>query len=89
MLVSPFISYPYFMLIAGTNTTNVTLEWAMSHLHNHTHALKQAAQELEQERLINEADIAQLPYLGNSTFETRRSTFASAHVIRGLHHRWL
>ena len=64
------------MLLAGTDTSAVTLEWAMSNLLNHPDVLKKARAELDaqigQERLIDEPDIAKLPYLQNIMSETLR-----------------
>ncbi|PQQ16713.1 cytochrome P450 81E8 [Prunus yedoensis var. nudiflora] len=64
------------MLLAGTDTSAVTLEWAMSNLLNHPHALKKARAELDdqlgQENLVDEPDISKLPYLQNVISETFR-----------------
>lgn len=64
------------MLLAGTDTSAVALEWAMSNLLNHPNVLKKAKAELDsqigQERLIDEPDIAKLPYLQNIMSETLR-----------------
>ncbi|KAK3416491.1 hypothetical protein EUGRSUZ_H02251 [Eucalyptus grandis] len=72
------------MLIAGTDTSGLAIEWGMSYLLNHPLSLKIATEKLDsvigQERLIDETDIAKLSYLSNIT-----ST--STHVITGLHDR--
>ncbi|KAJ7944478.1 Cytochrome P450 family protein [Quillaja saponaria] len=64
------------LLIAGTHTSAVTLEWAMSNLLNHPEVLKKAKDELDQQigqdRLIEESDISKLPYLQNIISETLR-----------------
>ncbi|KAI6684303.1 hypothetical protein NL676_030216 [Syzygium grande] len=64
------------MILAGTDTTAVTLEWAMSELLNHPCALKKVAQELDnvigEQQLIDEADTAKLPYLHSIISETLR-----------------
>ncbi|KAF7849469.1 hypothetical protein BT93_L0763 [Corymbia citriodora subsp. variegata] len=64
------------IILAGTDTSAVTLEWAMSELLNHPHALKKAAQELDivigEQQLIDEADTSKLPYLQNIISETLR-----------------
>ncbi|XP_031262471.1 cytochrome P450 81E8-like [Pistacia vera] len=64
------------MLIAGTDTSSVTLEWAMSNLLNHPEVLKKARAELDgvvgEERLIEEADLGKLHYLQNIISETFR-----------------
>ncbi|KAH7846420.1 hypothetical protein Vadar_013847 [Vaccinium darrowii] len=64
------------MIIAGTDTSAVTLEWAMSLLLNHPQVLKKARTELDthvdQERLIDEQDLSKLPYLQAIISETFR-----------------
>ncbi|WZZ46303.1 hypothetical protein YC2023_042562 [Brassica napus] len=63
-------------MIAGTDTSAVTLEWAMACLLNHPESLEKAKQEIDekigQERLIDEPDLANLPYLQNILSETFR-----------------
>lgn len=55
------------MLLAGTDSSSLTLEWVMSNLLNHPHVLKKARAELDaefgQEHLIDEPDVIKLPYL--------------------------
>ena len=64
------------LLIAGTDTSAVTLEWAMSNLLNHSQVLKKARVELDnqigQEKLLNELDVSKLHYLQNIISETLR-----------------
>ncbi|XP_024185717.1 cytochrome P450 81Q32 [Rosa chinensis] len=64
------------MLLAGTDSSSLTLEWAMSNLLNHPEVLKRARAELDakfgQERLIDEPDIFELPYLQGIISETLR-----------------
>jgi isoflavone 2'-hydroxylase len=64
------------LLSAGTDTSAVTLEWAMSNLLNHPNVMKKARTELdsqiEQGKLINEQDISKLLYLQNIISETLR-----------------
>lgn len=65
------------MLIAGaTDTTTVTLTWALSLLLNNRHALKKVQDELDEhvgkERLANESDISKLVYLQAAVKETMR-----------------
>ncbi|CAL1372079.1 unnamed protein product [Linum trigynum] len=64
------------MLLAGTDTSAVTLEWAMSNLLNHPDILVKAREELDkqigEERLVDELDISSLPYLQNIILETLR-----------------
>ncbi|EOX91576.1 Cytochrome P450, family 81, subfamily D, polypeptide 5, putative [Theobroma cacao] len=64
------------MLLAGTDTTAVTLEWAMSNLLNHPRILEKARAELDaqigQERWVEETDLSKLHYLQNIISETLR-----------------
>ncbi|KAL5857622.1 hypothetical protein ACOSQ3_005080 [Xanthoceras sorbifolium] len=64
------------MLVAGTDTSAVTLEWAMSNLVNHPEVLKRARAEVDaqigQERLMDEQDVSKLYYLQCIISETLR-----------------
>ena len=64
------------MLIAGTDTTATTIEWAMSLLLNHPEVLQKVKAEIDKqvgdERLINDLDLAKLPYLRCVINETLR-----------------
>ena len=64
------------MLLAGTDSSSLTLEWVMSNLLNHPHVLKKARAELDaelgQEHLIDEPDVIKLPYLQSIISETLR-----------------
>ncbi|CAI0429028.1 unnamed protein product [Linum tenue] len=64
------------MLLAGTDTLSVTLEWALANLLNHPNILLKAREEIDkqigQERLIDEPDISNLTYLQNIIVETLR-----------------
>ncbi|XP_073006417.1 cytochrome P450 81Q32-like [Typha latifolia] len=64
------------LLMAGTDTTSNTVEWAMSLLLNNPHTLTKAAAEIEthvgNERLIDESDLSNLPYLHCILKETLR-----------------
>ncbi|KAE8686037.1 Cytochrome P450, family 81, subfamily D, polypeptide 8 [Hibiscus syriacus] len=66
----PEISFPA-ILNAGTDTTALTLEWAFSNPLNNPQVLAKARAELDkhigQEKLVEEADVAKLPYLQCST----------------------
>ncbi|KAE8666461.1 Cytochrome P450 [Hibiscus syriacus] len=66
------------LLLAGTDTSAATLEWAMSLLLNHPHVLNKAQAEIDavvgQNRLIEESDLSNLPYLHciiNETFRMK------------------
>ncbi|KFK27277.1 hypothetical protein AALP_AA8G361100 [Arabis alpina] len=64
------------MMLAGTDTSAVTLEWAMASLLRNPEVLKKAKAEIDEkignERLIDEPDIVNLPYLQNIVSETFR-----------------
>ncbi|KAF8023164.1 hypothetical protein BT93_F0612 [Corymbia citriodora subsp. variegata] len=64
------------ILAAGTDTSTVTIEWAMSLLLNHPDVMKKAQAELDnivgRNRLVDEADIHKLPYLQNIVNEVLR-----------------
>ncbi|KAL0538328.1 hypothetical protein IC582_027343 [Cucumis melo] len=64
------------ILSAATETSSVTIEWAMSNLLNHPEALKKVKEELDtqigQDRILDEEDISNLPYLQNVISETLR-----------------
>ncbi|KAL6277583.1 hypothetical protein ACE6H2_021184 [Prunus campanulata] len=64
------------ILLAGTDTSSVTLEWALSHLLNNPHVLRKARAELDaqldQEHLVDEQNISKLPYLQSIISETLR-----------------
>ncbi|CAL1410905.1 unnamed protein product [Linum trigynum] len=54
------------LIVGGTDTTTVTLTWALSLLMNNPSTLTKAQEELDaivgKDRLVNESDIAKLPY---------------------------
>ncbi|XP_010514586.1 PREDICTED: cytochrome P450 81D11-like isoform X2 [Camelina sativa] len=64
------------MILAGTDTSAGTLEWAMSNLLNHPEVLQKAKTEIDNQigldSLIEEQDIVKLPYLQNIVSETLR-----------------
>ncbi|KAF3440213.1 hypothetical protein FNV43_RR18496 [Rhamnella rubrinervis] len=64
------------MFLAGTDTSSLTIEWAMANLLNHPRVLKKARVELDehvgQQNLIDEQDLSKLPYLQNIISETLR-----------------
>lgn len=73
------------LIIAGTETSAITLEWAISHLLNHPEVLEKARIELEaevgEERLVEEADVARLPYLKCVISETLRLSPAAPMLL--------
>ncbi|PIA33007.1 hypothetical protein AQUCO_04200032v1 [Aquilegia coerulea] len=64
------------LLTAGTDTSSLTMEWALSLLLNHPEILKMARDEIDkevgQERFLEESDLPKLPYLNNIINETLR-----------------
>ncbi|KAG4990544.1 hypothetical protein JHK87_024001 [Glycine soja] len=64
------------MLFAGTDSSAVTLEWSLSNLLNHPKVLMKVRDELDtqvgQDRLVNESDLPNLPYLRKIILETLR-----------------
>lgn len=65
------------MLLAGTDTTSVTLEWALSNLVNHPDVVAKAQMEMDKHieqdrRLMDESDLPNLHYLQNIISETLR-----------------
>ncbi|KAI4316652.1 hypothetical protein L6164_024611 [Bauhinia variegata] len=64
------------MLVAGSETSATTMEWAMSLLLNHPESLQKARAEIDtnvgQEQLVKESDLPKLNYLENVITETLR-----------------
>ncbi|KAB1215874.1 Isoflavone 2'-hydroxylase [Morella rubra] len=64
------------LILGGTDTSAVTLEWAMSSLINNLDTLKKARAQLDseigQEKLMDEPDVSKLHYLQNIITETLR-----------------
>ncbi|CAH1434974.1 unnamed protein product [Lactuca virosa] len=64
------------LLAAGSDTSAGTMEWTMSLLLNHPEVLKKAQNEIDQvvgkDRLVDESDISNLPYLRCIINETLR-----------------
>ena len=62
------------LILVGSESTSVTLEWAMALLLNHPNALNKIREEIDihigQERLIEESNLSKLGYLQNVIFET-------------------
>ncbi|KAG6626455.1 cytochrome P450 81C13-like [Carya illinoinensis] len=64
------------MFAAGTDTTVTTMEWAMTLLLNHPEVLQKVKAEIDNQvghgRLLNDSDLANLPYLRCVISETLR-----------------
>ncbi|XP_042048010.1 cytochrome P450 93A3-like [Salvia splendens] len=64
------------LFAAGTDTSAITVEWALAELINHPNILQKAVQEIDsfvgKERLVQESDIPSLPYLQATVKETLR-----------------
>ncbi|KAK6151229.1 hypothetical protein DH2020_016161 [Rehmannia glutinosa] len=64
------------MIFAGTETSTLTIEWAMSVLLNHPDVIQKAKRELDSQvghqRLLEEQDLSNLHYLRNIISETFR-----------------
>nr|AJD25195.1 cytochrome P450 CYP81C16 [Salvia miltiorrhiza] len=64
------------MLTAGTDTSALTTEWAMSNLVSQPEVLQKLRQEIDanvgHDHLLSEADLPNLPYLGRVVKETLR-----------------
>ncbi|VAI41265.1 unnamed protein product [Triticum turgidum subsp. durum] len=64
------------LLVAGTDTTSITVEWAMAELIRHPDIMKQAQEELDavvgRERLVSESDLPRLTFLSAIIKETFR-----------------
>ncbi|KAI6699318.1 hypothetical protein NL676_013642 [Syzygium grande] len=64
------------LLAAGTDTSSLTLEWIMANLLNNPEKLKKAQEEIDSvighDRLVEESDVSNLPYLQCIIFETLR-----------------
>ena len=64
------------LIVGGTDTSSVTVEWAMSELLRKSDVLTKATEELDRvigrERLVTEGDIASLPYMEAVVKETMR-----------------
>ncbi|CAJ1909858.1 unnamed protein product [Sphenostylis stenocarpa] len=74
------------IFVAGTDTSSVTIEWAMAELINHPHVLEKARQEIDavvgKSRIVEESDINNLPYLQAIVKETFRLHPAGPLLLR-------
>ncbi|KAI3507612.1 hypothetical protein L1887_22601 [Cichorium endivia] len=71
---------------AGTDTSAITIQWALAELINHPNIMKKAVKEIDQvvgkDRLLQESDIPNLPYLQAIIKETLRLHPAAPMVPR-------
>ena len=76
------------LLLAGTDTSAVTIEWALAHLLNNPEVLKKAREELDtqigEKRLVEESDVSKLPYLQGIISETLRLNPAAPMLVPHL-----
>ncbi|KAL2925003.1 Cytochrome P450 81D1 [Bienertia sinuspersici] len=75
------------MLIAGTDTSAITIEWALSLLLNHPNVLHKAREEIDNHKantneLVQEVDLPKLPYIQCIINETLR-LFPAAPLLVG------
>ncbi|KAK6796772.1 hypothetical protein RDI58_004473 [Solanum bulbocastanum] len=77
--------YRGVIVIGGTDTTAVTIEWAMTHLLNHPQVLNKVRIEIDThvgfDRLVNESDLPNLKYLQSIISETFRLSPAAPMLI--------
>ncbi|KAK1412918.1 hypothetical protein QVD17_34522 [Tagetes erecta] len=74
------------MFTAGTDTSALTIEWALAELINHPNIMKKAVEEIDnnigKNRLLEESDIPNLPYLQSVVKETLRLHAAGPFIPR-------
>ncbi|KAK1313368.1 Cytochrome P450 93A3 [Acorus calamus] len=72
--------------VAGTDTSSITIEWALAELINHPSVLSKARAEIEsiigKTRLVEETDIPNLPYLQSIVKETFRLHPPAPFILR-------
>ncbi|KAK9005833.1 hypothetical protein V6N11_043253 [Hibiscus sabdariffa] len=71
---------------AGTDTSAITIEWALSELINHPNIMEKARQEMDivvgKNRIVEESDISNLPYLQAVVKETLRLHPTGPMIVR-------
>ncbi|KAF5180212.1 Cytochrome p450 [Thalictrum thalictroides] len=69
-------AFMFELLIAGTDSSGIVVEWAMSELINHPNILQKAREEIDsvmgKNQLVKESDIQDLPYTQAIFKETLR-----------------
>ncbi|OMO54091.1 Cytochrome P450 [Corchorus olitorius] len=72
--------------MTGTDTSAVTTEWALAELINHPNILQKAREEIDtvvgRNRIVEESDIANLPYLQAIVKETLRLHPTGPMIVR-------
>lgn len=72
--------------MAGTDTSAVTTEWALSELINHPNIMQKAREEIDivvgRNRVVEESDIINLPYLQSIVKETLRLHPTGPMIVR-------
>ncbi|KZV47376.1 hypothetical protein F511_07790 [Dorcoceras hygrometricum] len=79
-------AFIFDIFAAGTDTSAVTVEWALSELINHPNIMQKAVQEIDtilgNKKLVEESDIPNLPYIQAIVKETLRLHPAGPLIIR-------
>ncbi|MBA0642882.1 hypothetical protein Goklo_027215 [Gossypium klotzschianum] len=74
------------LFVAGTDTSAVTIEWALSELINHPNIMEKARQEIDivvgKDKIVQESDVTNLPYLQAIVKETLRLHPAGPMIVR-------
>ncbi|XP_062080282.1 3,9-dihydroxypterocarpan 6A-monooxygenase-like [Humulus lupulus] len=74
------------IFVAGTDTSSITIQWALAELINHPKIMKRSREEIDsvvgKTRLVEESDIANLPYLQAIVKETLRLHPAGPIIVR-------
>ncbi|KEH19805.1 putative 3,9-dihydroxypterocarpan 6A-monooxygenase [Medicago truncatula] len=74
------------IFMAGTDTSAITIEWAIAELINNPHVMEKARQEIDsvtgKSRLIQESDIPNLPYIRAIVKETLRIHPTTPTIVR-------
>ncbi|CAI9301315.1 unnamed protein product [Lactuca saligna] len=74
------------IIAAGTDTSAITTEWALAELVNHPNIMRKAVKEIEKvvgkDRLLQESDIPNLPYLQAIVKESLRLHPAAPVILR-------
>ncbi|KAG8503980.1 hypothetical protein CXB51_002313 [Gossypium anomalum] len=74
------------LFVAGTDTSAVTIEWALSELINHPNIMEKTRQEIDivvgKDKIVQESDITNLPYLQAVVKKTLRLHPAGPMIVR-------